>query len=209
MARQVKCAFCGNKGSSDEFYKIAINLESTRFSYYCSKEEYEMYKQLEEDKIAEKEALALEKEIQREIKKTETQKYNNLIKYVMENLLNYKKGMRVPKALKDKIEALREFYPYEVIYDSFKLSADSITWALNNKHFNNEFPMIYYIMSIVESNINDAYKKYLELEKLNNALKETVNEVETEIIQAHMFDLEYKPVKSNNGIASFLEEDEI
>ena len=209
MARQVKCAFCGSKGSSDEFYKIAINLECTRFSYYCSEQEYEMYKQLEEDKIAEKEAIALEKEIQQQIKRVETDKYNNLMKYVVETLLNYEKGMVFPKTLANKVKELRGFYPYEVIHDSFKLSEDSIVWALNNKNFDKEYGMISYIMAIVESNINDVYKKYLELEKLNNALKETVNEVETDIIQAHMFDLEYKPIKLNNSIASFLEEDEI
>lgn len=208
MARQVKCVYCSEKGSSDDYYKVSVNVENTRFKYYCSKEEYELFKKNEEDKLAEKEALYLERKEQEELKKRETALYKDLMTYVVEELLEYEVGMNYPVFLAKRVKALKEFYTYQMIKESFYRNREVITWAIKNKGFSTEFNMSSYVMAIVEGSINDVYKEWKAKEQMEKKAEASTVDVST----MNDIDMETVPVvkkKEKASILSFLEEDEM
>lgn len=133
MARKVVCKICKKKGESDTFYKVTN--EKGLNSYYCSKEEYDE-------------------------REREKNKRYDLLKYVAEEVLQYEDGQIVPPSMVKRIEKLREFYIYEVIKEVFFLHKENIQYWIRTKDFSNEYGMSSYVMTIIESNINDVYKKW-------------------------------------------------
>lgn len=142
---------------SDIFYSVKKEGRGNRFSYYCSKEEYELYIKEQKDSRKKKEVLFTEKELNRLKKEQETKKYKDLMDFVMDEIYHYEKGMVFPSSLIVRIKKLKDFYDYDIIKDAFAASYDSIMWALSNKNFTNEYNKTSYIMAIVESKINDVY----------------------------------------------------
>jgi len=189
MARLVKCQRCGNKISSDMAFKNPINVEKTRFKYYCSEDEFN-------------EAMKEE-----QIKLIEQDKYKSLMSFVLENLLGYEKGMIFPSSLVKRIQKLRGFYTYEIIRETFDQCKDNILWAINNKGFESEFGMTSYIMTIVESKINDVYKTQRIREEIEKrSAHKTIN---TAIMNDVEMDTQVVKKKEKESILSFLGDDEL
>lgn len=187
MARPVKCLICGIKGDSDIFLKIRKEEEGNRYFYFCEKEHRDEWIE----------------------KRKETEKYNVMMTYVAKDLYGYEEGMIFPTSLTRRIKELRKFYSYDVIHETFKLCSDSVKWAIQTKSFAKEYNKTAYIMTIVESNINDVYLKRKSREKQREkAEKLEVDDSEIAVMQ-DVFLRENSTKSSSNGISWLLEDDEI
>ncbi|QJI52405.1 hypothetical protein [Psychrobacillus phage Perkons] len=181
MGREITCQICRNKGDSEVFYKI-VNDKGVN-KYYCNKEEYEE----REKSIAE---------------------YKDLMKYVVEDLLEYKTGMVYPKTLVSRVRKLSEFYSYSIIKESFYQNREVITWAIHNKGFKNEHGMVSYIMAIVDSKMNDIYKSWL----IEKDIEDRIRNKKVDVQLMESIDMDTPVIikkKEKDSIMSFLEEDEI
>ena len=206
MARKVKCVYCGATGTNEEFYKVPKTNKPTNFLYYCSVDEYEMYMKVEEEKLAEKEAQWIEREINKQKKQEETKQRQDLIDYISYELLEYQHGMQFPTYITKRIKELREFYTYAVIKESFVRGEETIKWAIQNKDFGNEYGKCRYIMTIAEGSINDVFKEWQEREQQHIQSEERFSQVDLiDEIDAATF----VKKKEKESIVAFLGEDEM
>ena len=212
MSRQVTCKYCKSKGSSLEMYKIPTNIECTRFEYYCDENEYKQLKDVLEQKKLLKEAKKLEKELMLAEKKKRTEEYNDLMKYVMQELLEYEKGMVFPTILVKRIQELAKFYSYILIKQAFYKNSDTIKWALKTYSHFTEYQMMSYIMKVVEGNINDLYKQNKEhdkvRERIEKEMKSKESKIDAEIYHEVVEEVKYVK-KENKSIQSFLDDDDL
>lgn len=209
MARKVKCKACKTEGINDSMFKVATNIEQTRFAYYCNEEEYILVQEELENKKKLKEAKRLEKQLLEEQKKKDSEEYKDLMKYVVEDLMGYEKGMVFPVVLVKKMRELRNFYPYYLIKQAFYEKSDAIKWAVSTKKDMNEFQLSSYIMTIAKSEINDLYIKHEKKKKFEALLAEKTSQ---SIDVTHMVDVEDTPTYNKSvdkGISKFLEEDDL
>src|SRR5690606_21270911 len=116
-----------------EMFKVATNVEQTRFKYYCNEDEYIAVERKKEADRLVKEAMKEQKRKAEEEKKKDSAEYNDLMKYVVEDLMGYEKGMVFPVILVKKMRELRNFYPYSLIKQAFYEKSDAIKWAVNTK----------------------------------------------------------------------------
>lgn len=189
MARKVRCVYCREYGTDETFYKVRKDSFSNRFSYYCTIDEYN-----------------IDMENQRK-KEEETSKYKELMQYVMEEIYNYEKGMVFPSSLIRRIQKLREFYDYKTIMSAFKQSKEAVIWAINNKHFENEYNKTAYIMAIVNNNINDVYLNNKRLESQREIQLQRENSLDVELFNdAANSNIPIKKSKVRD-ISSFLDDD--
>lgn len=179
MARAVKCKICKAKGDSDTFYRVTD--DKGRNSYYCSKEEYEQREKEKEDRYM-------------------------LLKYVAEEVLEYDNGQIVPPSMVKRIEKLSKFYGFNVIKETFYLNKETIQYWIRTKDFSNEYGMCSYVMAIIESNINDAYKKWKREQEQKAKMK-------SKTIDTMIFDdlVMTEPIKQSNSkdISMFLDEEDL
>lgn len=178
MARKVKCLKCDKFGTNETYFKGEIKGKSR---YFCNEFEYDMY-------INEEETKGILK-----------RQRNDFINWIVESYYNYEPGMIFPTTLSKRLNPLFEFYPLEVVKESFEVNAEILNWAATNKDFNNEFSKTCYIMKIVESSINDCYNKYKSNIKIQ--VKPDV------IVDYDLMDqvIENTVDKNNNDISSFLD----
>ena len=140
MARKVKCVYCKKEGTTDTCHKEVIKGKN---KYFCNIVEYEMYELNEQRK----------QEIM-------TQR-NELIIWIVTEYYNYETGMLFPKTLNKRLTPLFNFYPIDVIRETFINNHEIISWAIKNKEFT-EYGMTCYIMTVIEGSINDVYKNYAQ-----------------------------------------------
>lgn len=180
MARKVTCKICRNIGDTGTFYKVTN--EKGINAYFCSKEEYD------------------------EREKEKNDRYD-LLKYVAEEVLQYKDGQIVPPSMVKRIEKLNKFYKYEVIKESFYINVDTIHYWIKVKDFSNEYGMSSYVMTIIESSINDIYKKWQrQQEQLSKMDKMTID---TSLFNEITIEDVVVKSKGNNGISMFLDEEDL
>jgi hypothetical protein len=178
MARKVVCKICKAKGDTDTFYKVK-DVDKGISKYYCNKEEYDNYN---DEKI----------------------KRETLLKYIAEDVMDYEEGQIIPPIMLKKIGDLYKFYTYDVIQLCFELCKDDIQYWITTKNFTNEYGMVSYIMKIIESNINDTYKKWKfeqrQKQKQDNSKLDVgiINEMPTKTV-----------IKKTTGILEFLDEDDM
>jgi hypothetical protein len=178
MARKVVCKICKSKGDTDTFYKVK-DVDKGISKYYCNKEEYDNY---------------IDQKTKRE----------TLLKYIAEDVMDYEEGQIIPPVMLKKIGELYKFYTYDVIQLCFELCKDDIQYWITTKNFTNEYGMVSYIMKIIESNINDTFKKWKYTQKQD--IKQVSNNLDLGILN----ELNVKPtVKKDDGILDFLDEDDI
>ena len=206
MARKVKCVYCGSTGTNETFYKVPKVNKPTNFLYYCSVDEYEMYKKVEEEKLAEKEAQWIEREINKQKKQEENKQRQDLIDYISYELLEYQHGMQFPTYITKRIKELREFYTYEVIKESFVRGEETIKWAIQNKDFGNEYGKCRYIMTIAEGSINDVFKEWQQREQQHVQSEERFSQVD---LMDEIDTTTFVKKKEKESIVAFLGEDEM
>lgn len=183
MARLVVCQICKKK--SDSLFAYKVTDENGKNKYYCNKAEYD----------------------QRELDKQER---HDLLKYVAEVVLNYQEKQIVPPSMVKRIQKLAEFYPFIVIKEVFHSNLDTIQYWIRTKKFKNEYGMSSYVMTIVESNINDAYKKWKrEQEQLHKMKSKSIDEMLFNEIQDDQSTELIKPKVQKKDISMFLDEEDI
>lgn len=109
-----------------------------------------------------------------EKKPRERTDWDDLYDYVQFNIFEYPKEIQLSKYMVGRLHGLNQGrfvgakmkdkkplanYPYKVILNTFKLCSQRIKSALRTKQFDNETIKCNYIMSIIESNINDMYMR--------------------------------------------------
>lgn len=116
--------------------------------------------------------------------------WDKLYKYIKYDILEYDDKQNVPRYMVRRLKGLQEGnyianrnlprnakYPYLVILNTFKLCKQKIKYAISHKQFKDENSMFNYIMAIVESNLNDVYKRMRDME----IAKENRKHIDTEI----------------------------
>lgn len=131
MGRKCKCKICKNQLNTDTAYKVIINGKNT---YYCNKEEYDIYYEDINKRKEEKEKC-----------------YDTIC-----NILNI--PFLTPMYIK-QLNKLKEFYDYYTIERTFKECENNILWFLNKNEDSSEYGKSRYIMTIIINNINTIYKK--------------------------------------------------
>ncbi|MBG9689397.1 hypothetical protein ABD91_00435 [Lysinibacillus sphaericus] len=185
MARKVKCTYCKKEGSNETFHKEVIK---GRNKYFCNQIEYELFEMNEAKKQAEKD------------------EYNELMKWIMDTIYEYEKGMVFPRTLVTRITQLHKFYSYEIIKEAFNRNYEVLTWAIKNKDFANEFGMTCYVMTIVEGSINDIY---LDFKRNQSQIKKTditANKVDIDLYD-EVISTPTMVSKNNKDISQFLDDD--
>ena len=159
-------------------------------------------------------------------KDNEIKWFNELYKYIKEDLLNYDEEQDLPKWLITNLQDLRngtimqkgigrvckskDGYPYDVILDTFLSNSDSIRWAFLNKNFKNERNKINYMMAIINSNINDTYNRFkTDLKTSNIKERDNIIEEEESINNNILKTEQHTNLNKNKGISRFLNEDEL
>lgn len=118
--------------------------------------------------------------------------WNSLYDYVKE-ILNYDKNQKLPSFLILRLRGLKKGqfvanknntaisdYPYEVIRLTFALKKDSIQYAIRTKDFKDEKHKINYIMTIVESSLNDVYKSYMNMKNQQKKNEQKVEDISSD-----------------------------
>jgi hypothetical protein len=177
MGRKCICAICKKQGTTDVFFKV-VNEKGIN-KYYCSENEYN---QSVENKLKRKELLT----------------------FVAEDVLNYEDGQIVPPVMVKKISELNKFYDYEVIRECFNVCKQDIQYWMTAKSFDNEFGMASYIMKIIESNINDIYKRVKfqqeqQKKQINSDVDLLINDIDSNKVK----------INTGNSILDFLDEEDI
>lgn len=96
--------------------------------------------------------------------------WDELYKYVHDEILGYDENQKLPKYIILKLLGLREGnyisnrnfkknarYPFSVITNTFKAYRKQIEYAMSHKSFEDENHKFNYILTIVESHLNDIY----------------------------------------------------
>lgn len=133
MARTVKCAITGEKGPSDEFYKVVDEKGKNR--YYKSKEIYDEWNRVNE----------LRKEC--------------IDKFAVD-YMGYETGQPFNTRIVKKFKEL-EYYDYGVILETMNRVDEQLKWVVENKEFANEACKIGYLFAIITNNIADTKKDYV------------------------------------------------
>lgn len=180
MARRVVCQICKAEGTNETFFRVQD--DNGRNKYYCSQEEYENYIREQEER-------------------------KRLLEYIALEILEYEDGQIVPPVMVKRINKLHEFYPYEVIHETFSRNKDSIHYWIKVKKFTNEYGMVAYVMAIIEGSINDVYKDW-KFKKLQEQKRER-NSVDIDFEDVNHIFKQQENKETNQGILAFLEEDDI
>ena len=142
--------------------------------------------------------------------------WDELYKYIKYDIFEYDNKQNVPRYMICRLKGLQEGnyatnrnlprnakYPYRVILNTFKLCKRNIKYAMRNKSFKNERAMFNYIMAIVESNLNDVYKKMRDMERVKENRKNIdINVAEntdlSDIYEKKKQEAKQKPVQKKN-----------
>lgn len=143
---------------------------------------------------------------EKELKKLETNKFNEVDLYVAIEILQYELGQITPPSLKKRIQKLNKSYSYDVIKLCFEMLKPQLNSVINNKEFNGESHMVNYIMVAVENNINDTYRVWKRRDQI--AKKQEAHSVDLNLMEELKAEVLIKKKDINNGIADFLEEED-
>ena len=116
-------------------------------------------------------------------------------------IFGYDENMKFPKYMALRLKGLAEGkhmannniqneanYGFDTILLTFKVKRMNIDYALKTKNFKDEKHKINYVMTIIDSSINDVY-----LKQLNNKTQEKKSEIiATNVIEVNSNKAEYK-----------------
>jgi hypothetical protein len=110
--------------------------------------------------------------------KEEKEQWNELYQYVKHEILQYDKSQSIPSTLILRLKGLttgkylenrsiedKAKYSFKIILYTFQICKPQILSAIRGKEFKNEANKFNYICKIVESNINDVYKRVSDAEQ--------------------------------------------
>lgn len=191
-ASKVKCFIC--KEITIKNMELSYLKEGQKTpKYFCSNDHLNEYlHQLELEKL----------------KRIDADKFNEVDLYIAIEILQYELGQITPPNLKRRVKQLHKSYSYEVIKMCFELLKPQLNNILNNKEFEDEQHMVNYIMVVVESNINDAYKIWKRKKEIVDKSKKLEEDLTIFNSDYESVGREVKKSKSKD-ISSFLTEDEI
>ena len=184
MARQVKCAICKLEGTNESFISIP---KSTKGNYYfCS-----------DSHVKEHEYQELEK-----------RKAKWIMDYIAK-LINYDETKLFPNSIRKELNKLRTMYEYDVIYKCLCDGASTVVWKANNGGWSNEWGMVRYIFSIIESKLNDTVKTIKNDEMLMEKVDEQADKM-TSVDVINEIDVTTTTVKDKSkSIINFLDEEDL
>lgn len=184
----VKCKQCKKEVSKNIAIKVVEEGKKVG-SYFCNEEEYRQY-------LINKQ----EKQRLKELQEIEKQKFNEVDVYIASEILGYDVGQITPPFLKKRIKKLAESYDYEVIKLCLENIKNDLIYYLKN--IEDERHMVNYIMVVIESNINDAYKIWKH--KKETATKQENKQIDIDLFND--FETVNHRVNSEKGIMDFLDE---
>lgn len=135
----------------------------------------------------------------------EKEEFDQLYKYVKNNVMNYDKNQSLPPHFVLRLKGLSKGkfienkkipnsanYSYEIILVTFKICKKKIDYAIRTKDFKSESQKFNYILAIVSNNLNDIYLRYLNKKKqsdkvdileIDNQFDETIYKRKTKDIK--------------------------
>lgn len=84
---------------------------------------------------------------------------NDVIEYICTRFLNYKLGQPPPSFINQKLNELN-YYPLEVVLDTFKQSESDIDYWISTKQFSSDYGKTSYIFAIINSRIAEVNRTY-------------------------------------------------
>lgn len=113
------------------------------------------------------------------------------------NMVLRLKGLRTGKFIENtKIEDVSN-YSFRLILDTIIDNKQAIEYASSNVQFKNETHKFNYILKIIESKLNDSYKKKEEEKRLN----EKIDKIDLKIISGNNFN-DYSDYSSKKPISN-------
>ena len=129
----------------------------------------------------------------------EKELWNEIIRYICEDLLGYASGQVFPSLVVKKLNEYK-FYEREVILKAFKDKEKNILYQINQSgKFDNDNGKIFYMFAIIKNSINDTYKEWKREEKEIQNYKKEIRSIEILDTVKH----------ENKDISSWLGEDEL
>jgi hypothetical protein len=176
--KKCKCRQCNKNLTTNIAYKIRYNDKNV---YFCDINESLEWLAKTKKEEAERDIMYTV----RSYVKSEILGYRDvqkLPKYLIERIFDIRNGATFEKGI-GRIEGDGNGYPYEVILSTFKSERENILRSFQTKNFKNEKQQINYMMAIVESNLNDNYKKWLRDKEMEKKIKseESVDKTEHDI----------------------------
>ena len=101
-----------------------------------------------------------------------------IVRFICEDLLGYKKGMVFPSLLTRKLKEF-DFYDNEVILKTFQLKAKDIGYWVNvDGKFKDDNGKISYMFAIIKSEINEVYKSWKREKQINQKQNKEVEDID-------------------------------
>jgi hypothetical protein len=206
MARYIKCQYCESKELWQDRDKMIIEQKisesgKTKNLYY-HKECYP--KELKKREMIAKE-LKEKDELDRVVKEIYNCKYSlpprfwELINDLRNGTIRYVKGSKVIKKYKKGV-------PYPVIKEAYLMSKQDIEWARLNKNFKTLDQELHYGLKIIQSKLNDAYKKLKRNEQIQEMNKKNEEKQIEEIFENNK-EVKFVKKKSEIDISHILGDD--
>ena len=92
---------------------------------------------------------------------------NDVINYICTRFLDYKPGQPPPGFINQKLNELN-FYPLEVVFDTFKQSESDIDYWISTKQFSSDYGKTSYIFAIINSRIAEVNRIYERNERIKD-----------------------------------------
>ena len=160
-----KCWCCKELITNEEDICIK-KIGKLRRKFHISKNCYETFCKLQDEKESEKKA-----------KEEEFKKWSELYEYVKKEILEYEPNMQMSPLVIGELQSLKNGgkigkgaipnggYPCEVILAAFKLKKQDIKYAITKNGITDERKKIRYITAIIRNSINDVYIRHINKEK--------------------------------------------
>lgn len=178
--RMVKCLMTGEYGMSNEFYKAPNN------KYFKSEDTYKKWLEKRNKPKNQKEGR--------------TKESYDKIKFMIADLLGYKKGQPFPTSAMKKLKEL-DYYSDEVIIETIEKVSNQIKWAFEHKNFNGscaDYNKCSYMMAVITNSIASIQKEH----------DRRVENVKSKQIYSEAPDYEIKTnCQNNKDLSSMLGED--
>jgi len=168
LARLLICQICREKDVKENMEVYSITSEKTGKTtnkYYHKGKCWEKFiKEKEESEREQRERDELDS-VLRSLFNIKV-KYPDSIWWMIEDLRNGTN--RFQKFWKKKY---KKGYPYSVIAEAYRMSKDDIEWARLNRHFKDLGQEMRYSLKIIQSKLEDAYKKRIRTEQSEKIAK--------------------------------------
>lgn len=140
------------------------------------------------------------KKVKREMTLKEIQELDALYQYIKINIMGYDENQALDKKMVLRLKGIRQGlimanndmedkanYTFSLILNTFKYCSPQISYALKNKTFKSEMNKFNYVLAIVESRLNEVYKKMKAAERIRKTKEEVIEKSVSEEEYVHVF----------------------